>query len=79
MNFLKTTHIENPNMLDYFKCPRYTGYCNLVMFKFPLKRHKFDISSSVLSIAKACKKRVHCNQNGMKVHHKDPFIMILLI
>jgi len=49
------------------------------MFKFTLKRHKFDISSSVLSIAKACKKRIHCNQNGMKEHHKDPFTMILLI
>ncbi len=23
--FLGTTHIENPNMLNYFKCPRYRG------------------------------------------------------
>lgn len=49
------------------------------MFKFTLKRHKFYISSTVLSIVKACKKRVHCNQDGMKDHHKDPFIMILLL
>jgi hypothetical protein len=49
------------------------------MFKFTLKRHKFDISSNALRIAKACKKRVHCNQDGMKERHKDPFIMILLL
>lgn len=49
------------------------------MFKFTLKRHKFDISSIVLRITNACKKRVHCNQDGMKERQKDPFIMILLL
>jgi hypothetical protein len=50
------------------------------MFKFTLKRHNFCISSNVLRITNACKKKKkHCNQDGMKEHHKDPFIIILLL